>query len=42
MPFDDRVGGIDSEILHSAIRGVLTCLTCLISGGGAHVEHLLL
>lgn len=36
------VGGIDADMLYSAVTGVLTRLTCLIPCGGGHVEHILL
>lgn len=35
------VSGIDAEMLHAAVIGVVTRLTCLLPCGGGHVEHLL-
>lgn len=36
------VTAIDSDMLHSAVMGVVTRLTCLLPCGGGNVEHLLL
>ena len=33
--------GIEAEILHAAVIGVVTLHTCLLPCGGSHVEHLL-
>ncbi|GBN57506.1 hypothetical protein AVEN_141455-1 [Araneus ventricosus] len=35
------VGDIDADLLHSAVIGVVTLLTCLIPCSAGHVEHLL-
>lgn len=35
------VSGIDADMLHAAVLGVVTRLTCLLPCGGGHVEHLL-
>lgn len=35
------VAAIDSDMLHSAVMGVVTRLTCLLPCGGGNVEHLL-
>ncbi|GIY90034.1 hypothetical protein CDAR_282561 [Caerostris darwini] len=36
------VGGIDGDMLYSAVLGIMTSFTCLIPYGGGHIEHLLL
>ncbi len=37
-----EVSAIHSDMLHSAVMGVVSRLICVLPCGGGHVEHLLL